>query len=221
MANAKMICIGEVVGKYFNMDKKTMDSKTNKREISKVRQFAQHFAYEYKVASLSKIGAYFGGKNHSTVLHSYKTILNGIETDKMEKAAYESINKLIKARFKTDLSPNNKISELDMVKAVKRGLNDANSRIMFNLLLKEYSVNKFNMHSNIDYSFEDKHKITELKYRDIKDLPVLQIENDEVIAEFKNMHDVIKNTGIHLGNLCEALLGKRKTVNGYKFVCIK
>lgn len=143
MANKqKLIAIGEVVCKYFNIDKKTMDSKTNKREICKPRQYAHHFSYEYKVASLYKIGTYFGSKDHATVLHSHKTILRDTEVDKMEAATYESINKLIKARFNTDLSPNNKISELDMIKAVKRGLNDVNSKIMFNLLLKEYETTK-------------------------------------------------------------------------------
>jgi len=202
MASARMICIGEVVGKYFNMDKRTMDLKTNKREISKVRQFAQHFAYEYKVASLSKIGAYFGSTSHSTVLHSHKTILNGIETDKMEKAAHESINKMIKARFKTDLSSNNKISELDMVKAVKRGLNDVNSRIMFNLLLKEQSNNKLNK-PKINSKIE-------------KPPMLLQLLDNKVVRRFESQQQAARELKINQGRLSEILSGAGQNIVGYE-----
>lgn len=209
MANVKMVAIGEVIGKYFNMDSKTINSKTRKREICKPRQYCHHFAYEYKAASLSKIGYYFGHKDHSTVLHSYNIISRDASLDKMEAATYESINKLIKARFKTDLSPNNKISELDMVKAVKRSLNDVNSRIMFNLLLKEHSFNKFNhskiMHKNV--------------VKDKQQPMILQISKEgSVVGKFKNKEDIVKEFNFDSSNLDKVLDRVIKTIGGYKFI---
>jgi len=48
--------------------------------------------------------------------------------------------------------------------------------------------------------------------------PVLQLLGDKVIARFQSQRDVIKKLGINQGNLSMVLNGRRRTVNGYRFV---
>lgn len=47
---------------------------------------------------------------------------------------------------------------------------------------------------------------------------VLQILGEKFLNRFKSQRHVVKELGISQGNLSEVLNGKRKTVNGYKFI---
>jgi len=134
--------IKDIIAKFYGIQEKDMLSKNRSPKYCIPRQISAYMIRYNTKMSLSKIGIACGGLNHSTIVHSIKSVDDLMFTNIKFRNDVESINKLIKARFKTDLSPNNKISELDMVKAVKRGLNDVNSRIMFNLLLKEYETTK-------------------------------------------------------------------------------
>jgi len=65
-----------------------VNNKTRKREITEPRQFL-HFAMSiYTKLSLAKIGEICGKKDHATILHSYKTVVNLMETDCKYKAKY-------------------------------------------------------------------------------------------------------------------------------------
>jgi chromosomal replication initiator protein len=46
--------------------------------------------------SLKSIGAHFGGRDHSTVLHSCRAIDNYLETDKHVRSEYEKIMSQLK-----------------------------------------------------------------------------------------------------------------------------
>lgn len=47
-------------------------------------------------ASLKSIGTYFGGRDHSTVIHACQTVNDLIDTDKKFKNDVEEIGKRIK-----------------------------------------------------------------------------------------------------------------------------
>ncbi|QRN40762.1 MAG: chromosomal replication initiator protein DnaA [Neisseriaceae bacterium] len=68
--------IQEVVANYYNI--KVSDIKGNKRtkKIVRPRQVAMSLAKELTEHSLPFIGDEFGGKDHTTVIHSHKTIMN-------------------------------------------------------------------------------------------------------------------------------------------------
>jgi chromosomal replication initiator protein len=51
-----------------------LKQKTNRREIARPRQIAMYLAKELTQASLPEIGRAFGGKHHTTVLHSIHRI---------------------------------------------------------------------------------------------------------------------------------------------------
>lgn len=67
-----------------------INKKTRKGEVVIARQAAHSIAKEHydKKASLSKIGKFFGGKDHATVLHSCKSVKNMLETNKRFKLDY-------------------------------------------------------------------------------------------------------------------------------------
>jgi len=83
--------IKKIVSEYFNLDLESIESKSRKHEIALARQFCMYIAKQFTQMSLKSIGAEFGGRDHSTVLHSCTTIENYLETDKYVRSDYEKI----------------------------------------------------------------------------------------------------------------------------------
>jgi chromosomal replication initiator protein len=85
--------IKEAVSLQMNMSIELMESKSRKQEIALARQMAMFLAKKFTTLSLKSIGASFGNRDHSTVLHSCQAIENYLVTDKTVKAAYETLLK--------------------------------------------------------------------------------------------------------------------------------
>jgi chromosomal replication initiator protein len=62
------------VGEFFHLQVTQLKQKTNARHIVEPRQIAMYLAKELTGASLPEIGRAFGGKHHTTVLHSVQKI---------------------------------------------------------------------------------------------------------------------------------------------------
>ena len=58
----------------FNLTPAQLKLKSNTRQIAYPRQIAMFLVKELTQASLPEIGRYFGGKHHTTVLHSVQKI---------------------------------------------------------------------------------------------------------------------------------------------------
>lgn len=87
--------IKQIVSDYFKIPIPDMESKSRKHEIALSRQMSMYLAKQLTDASLKSIGGQFGGRDHSTVLHSCQTIENYLVTDKKIKNVYEILfNKL-------------------------------------------------------------------------------------------------------------------------------
>lgn len=71
---------------YFGM-------KTRKREIVQARQMAMYLSCKYTNCSLATIGTKIGRKDHATVLHAKKVILNLIDTDKKVRESIDLLSK--------------------------------------------------------------------------------------------------------------------------------
>ena len=71
-------------------------SKTRKREIVQARQISMFFAKDLTKSSLKTIGMFFGGRDHSTVIHACQTVNDLMETDKQFKNDVVEIGKKIK-----------------------------------------------------------------------------------------------------------------------------
>ncbi|MDR0737688.1 MAG: chromosomal replication initiator protein DnaA [Prevotellaceae bacterium] len=98
--NQRELSVSEIqkaVCSYFCLTLENMLSKGKKREIVQARQIAMYLSRRMTKSSLSSIGAQIGGKDHATVLHSYKTVCNLMDTDKHFKQQVLAIEKKLKS----------------------------------------------------------------------------------------------------------------------------
>jgi chromosomal replication initiator protein len=88
--------IQALVCEYFEVPIEMVKSKTRKREIVQARQISMYLAKLHTKTSLKSIGAFFGGRDHSTVIYACQTVDDLIDTDKKFKAYVADIQKKIK-----------------------------------------------------------------------------------------------------------------------------
>ena len=74
--------IQRTVAEQFGMRVAELKQKNNSRQIVVPRQIAMYLAKQLTEASLPEIGRQFGGKHHTTVMHSISKIDEGRRTDK-------------------------------------------------------------------------------------------------------------------------------------------
>lgn len=73
----KMVC------EYYEIGYDKLQAKTRKREIVQARQISMFLAKQYTKNSLKTIGDHFGGRDHTTVIHSCQTVKDLMDTDSM------------------------------------------------------------------------------------------------------------------------------------------
>lgn len=71
----KMVC------EYFDVSYDKLLQKTRKREIVQARQITMYLAKTFTKNSLKTIGEHFGGRDHTTVIHSCQTVKDLMDTD--------------------------------------------------------------------------------------------------------------------------------------------
>jgi len=76
-----MDSILRAVAEKFNMQPQQLKLKSNSRQIAYPRQVAMYLMKDLTQASLPEIGRVFGGKHHTTVLHSVQKIERLRQTD--------------------------------------------------------------------------------------------------------------------------------------------
>jgi chromosomal replication initiator protein len=59
------------------------------------RQVAMYLIRKYTAMGFKEIGQYFGGKDHTTILHAYNKIDKGLDSDPGIRDAVESIQNLL------------------------------------------------------------------------------------------------------------------------------
>ena len=85
--------IQKIVCDYFDLPIEMLKSKTRKREVVQARQISMYFSKKMTKSSLANIGAHCGGKDHATVLHACRTVVNLSETDKQFRLYLEELEK--------------------------------------------------------------------------------------------------------------------------------
>jgi chromosomal replication initiator protein len=88
--------IQSLVCEYFEVPIEMVKSKTRKREIVQARQISMYLAKLHTKTSLKSIGAFFGGRDHSTVIYACQTVDDLIDTDKKFKGYVADIQKKLK-----------------------------------------------------------------------------------------------------------------------------
>src|SRR3989338_10148274 len=71
----------KVVSEHYNLDENSIYEKTRRKEIVKARQVVMYLLREDFNVSYPLIGQKLGGKDHTTVIHSYLKIKEEIKTD--------------------------------------------------------------------------------------------------------------------------------------------
>ncbi|MEG0551163.1 MAG: chromosomal replication initiator protein DnaA [Vagococcus sp.] len=76
-----ILLIQEEVCKYYHLQLKDLKGKKRVKSIVVPRQIAMYLSRELTDNSLPKIGAEFGGKDHTTVIHAHEKIQQLLDTD--------------------------------------------------------------------------------------------------------------------------------------------
>ncbi len=87
--------IQEMVCRYFNVSKEDLLGKSRSRDIVVPRQIAIYLSKELTDTSLQQIGNYFGGKDHTTIMHAFNKIRdNRPKKDDLDKSIIELIGQI-------------------------------------------------------------------------------------------------------------------------------
>ncbi|MEY2700119.1 MAG: chromosomal replication initiator protein DnaA [Pseudomonadota bacterium] len=87
--------IQKVVAEYYKIRVADLVSKSKKRPLTRPRQLAMALSREFTSESLPSIGGFFGGRDHTTVLHATKKVAELRETDRGFFEDYEKIRQLL------------------------------------------------------------------------------------------------------------------------------
>ena len=68
--------------KYYSVRLSDLQSKKRNKSIAFPRQVCMYLARKHTRYSLEEIGGYFGGRDHTTVLHGVRTVTGDIESDR-------------------------------------------------------------------------------------------------------------------------------------------
>lgn len=87
--------IQKTVCEYFEVPIDKLKEKTRKRNIVQARQLSMYLAKNYTKNSLKVIGKHFGGRDHSTVIHSCQMVKNLMDTNDDFKESVKELEKKI------------------------------------------------------------------------------------------------------------------------------
>jgi len=88
--------IQNLVADHFNVPVEKLAGKTRKRSIVVARQLSMYLAKNLTNKSLKAIGDQFGGRDHSTVIYSCKTVQDLLDTDMTIKEDVNVLEKKIR-----------------------------------------------------------------------------------------------------------------------------
>jgi chromosomal replication initiator protein len=88
--------IQELVADHFELPVEILQSKTRKRQVVIARQLSMYLAKQMTNQSLKAIGENFGGRDHSTVIYSCRTVQDLMETDVIFKDTVAELERKIK-----------------------------------------------------------------------------------------------------------------------------
>ena len=73
--------IQRTVCDFYDIPEDLLRAKTRKQEVVNARQVAMYLSKELTNSSLKTIGLHFGGRDHSTVIHSCQAVQDRLKSD--------------------------------------------------------------------------------------------------------------------------------------------
>jgi chromosomal replication initiator protein len=95
--------VKQIVCKYYGVTIESLSMRTRKREVVISRQVSMVIIKNKSSFSLKKIGSYFGGRDHSTVIHAIQTIDDLTSTDKKIKADFDFLSNVVTEYLRTGI----------------------------------------------------------------------------------------------------------------------
>ncbi len=89
--------IQRTVAEYYDLDVDKLASATRRRHVVLARQISMFLVKQFTDQSLKSIGKLFGGRDHSTVLYSIKTVRDLMETNDEIKKDLADLERKIRA----------------------------------------------------------------------------------------------------------------------------
>jgi chromosomal replication initiator protein len=86
--------IAAAVARHFRLKLSELRSTTRRRAVVHARDVAIHLARKITHASLDQIGQYFGGRDHTTMMHSCRKIEELLRDDKAFRQEIEQLEKM-------------------------------------------------------------------------------------------------------------------------------
>jgi len=83
--------LAEYVANYYSIDLAAITGDSRKKEVSYARQMLMFIAKQHFNRTLEKIGNYFGGKNHATVIYAINTIEHKMKNQQQAADDYATI----------------------------------------------------------------------------------------------------------------------------------
>ena len=90
--------IQRIVCEHLSVEEDSLRGKTRKRDVVRARQIAMYFCKQRTDHSLKTIGLHFGGRDHSTVIHSNKRVDEQMEVNPEFKKTVEDLRRKIELR---------------------------------------------------------------------------------------------------------------------------
>ncbi|MCS6929931.1 MAG: chromosomal replication initiator protein DnaA [Saprospiraceae bacterium] len=91
----------KLVADHFNLPVERLSQESRKRQFVVPRHVAIYLCKRLTNASLKAIGKAFGGRDHSTIIYSLRTVQDMLDTDASFRATMEEIEKKVKMTFMT------------------------------------------------------------------------------------------------------------------------
>jgi hypothetical protein len=85
-----------IVAEHFNISAESMSLRTKKREIVLPRQISVYLFKKFTMMSLKMIGESFGGRDHTTAIHSIQTVIDLMETDEAIRRTVEYLESKVR-----------------------------------------------------------------------------------------------------------------------------
>lgn len=104
IASEKKITLGidditTIVCEFLSLPENKIREKTRKKEVVFARQIAMYLSKEFTSNSLKTIGLFFGGRDHSTVIHACNLIGKNLQSDNYLQDVIEKLRSKIEMRL--------------------------------------------------------------------------------------------------------------------------
>jgi chromosomal replication initiation ATPase DnaA len=90
---------------FFKFHWEDITGPRRKRELVTARQFVTTWIKKNTDWSLSRVGKFIGGQDHSTIIHSVNAVYNLISVDKSHYSLWKNFNEFINVYIKPDSTP--------------------------------------------------------------------------------------------------------------------